>query len=426
MTSTGRKTKLIFTGANCFTYVTFGIGVSIFGPTLPGLTQQINSNQHDIAYALTARAAMYIFASLFFGKLFDVVNRQVGLVLGLCGCALTLGLVPICQSLTQLIANQVAYGATQAAVEVVLNAWVLELWKEDSNPYMQTMHFSYALGSFIGPFICEPFLTSTAIIDPFFKVSLFSTPFFIASAAAILSVLVQWYLFLSIPYTAENRAMKTPRDDADIDSSDGHHVFSLPKYYFFVVVSLGAIVLCFEGGIEMNTFNYLATFIINTELKISESKAAIMNGVLNGGFMVSRFISIFLATRMKTINMLYMNLTIIMIGNVLIWTCANLSEAGLWLGVVTLGFGFSSSWPGVFALIEERINATNIVCAIFMSATMLHAAIGPLIEGKFIDKTPMIFVYLNFVSGVICCLAFGLLHATDKIRKTYIGLHVLN
>ncbi|KAI1288238.1 hypothetical protein HDE_09524 [Halotydeus destructor] len=367
---------------------------------------------------------MYIFASLTFGKLFDVVNRQVGLILGLCGCALTLGQVSICQTLEQLITNQVAYGASQAAVDVALNSWVLELWKEESNPYMQTLHFSYALGSFIGPFICEPFLTSTAIIDPYFKVSLFYAPFLIASAAACVAVLVQWYLFLTFPYIAEYRTVDAKRESVDATITDDQ-VLSLPKYYVFTVVSLGAVVLCFEGGLEVNTFNYLDTFIINTDLELSESTAAMMNGVLNGGFMVSGFTSIFLARQMKTISMLYLNLTIITIGNVLIWTCADRSEAGLWVGVVTLGFGFSSSAPGLFALIEERINANNAICAIFMSATELHAAIGPLIEGDFIQRIPMIFAYLNFVSGIICFVAFVLLHATDRIRKKYTSASLL-
>ncbi|KAI1285825.1 Major facilitator superfamily domain-containing protein 4B [Halotydeus destructor] len=438
MVSVERKAKLKLTGAACFTYATVvstldvqvnplshrtavayqAFGFSVFGPTLPVLTTQIGSDQHDTAYIFTARATIYIFASVFFGKLFDLFGRQLGLTCGLFGCAVTLALVPSCKSLAQLIANQIAYGIALAAAEVPLNAWILDIWKEKSNPYMQSMHFFYALGSAAGPFLSQRFLSNSANShDASSEVSDISIPYYVSAGAAFLACLMQLYLFFAVPRDKMSNSLETELDEVKKMAEPSEPPVTLSPTYFRLVVIFGAVVLCFEGGTELNTFNYLETFIVSSELGISHSKGALMNGAMLAAFTLSRFICIILATRMKTITMLYMNLAIIMAGNIIILFSANTSEAALWTGIVILGYGFGSTWPAMFALIEERITVTNFICSIFISSTMMHGAIGPLINGKFIEESPIVFAYINLISGVTCCLAFFMLHWTDTLRN---------
>ena len=45
------------------------------------------------------------------------------------------------------------------------NILLLRLWDEKSGPYMQALHFLFALGSFVAPLLVEPFLAHNAIPD---------------------------------------------------------------------------------------------------------------------------------------------------------------------------------------------------------------------------------------------------------------------
>ena len=56
-------------------------------------------------------------------------------------------------------------GVASAGMEVAVNAWMLELWQEDCNVYMQGMHFAYAIGVTIAPTLAAPFL-SDAVASP--------------------------------------------------------------------------------------------------------------------------------------------------------------------------------------------------------------------------------------------------------------------
>ncbi|KAI1285827.1 Major facilitator superfamily domain-containing protein 4A [Halotydeus destructor] len=443
-----KRTKLLITGAACITFMVFSICFNVYGPMLPSLAKQIGSNQQELSYILAVRSLVSLFASLTIGKVYDHINRQIGLITGLAVITTTLVLVPLCKSFWQLMFVQLAVAPAGAAVEVAVNAWILELWKEESNPYMQTLHFVFSLGTAIAPFICEPFLSNTAsnttssTIETAVMTETFaangtntnhnsdgfneSMPFFIAAAGLVVAVLAQLYLYIAVSYKQEDRSINTVTEDEEelVDPINSETMAYLPRSYFVMVVVWACLVISFEGGTELNSFTYFTTFAINTKLSISPSKAAIMSGTLNGSFTVSRFISIFLATRMKVVTMLYMNLTIINIGNLLIWFSVYTSfELGLWIGVIFLGFGFSSSWPAVFAMVEQRINVTNVVCSILVSATVLLAVIDPLIEGRLIEKWPIVFAYINLGSGAICFVAFVLLHHTDTIRKRYTEQH---
>lgn len=136
------------------------------------------------------------------------------------------------------------------------------------------------------------------------------------------------------------------------------HCLFVNRSYYTTVIALGALLLCFEAGFEQNTFNYLQTFIVHVKLKLSKSKGAFMTGAMSAAYTLSRLMAIFVAMRVKTLYMLYFDFVMITIGNCLILRYANEWETGLWIGVVVLGFGFSSAYPAIYAFLEERINVS--------------------------------------------------------------------
>lgn len=124
--------------------------------------------------------------------------------------------------------------------------------------------------------------------------------------------------------------------------------------------------------------------------------------------------------KVKTRYMVLFDLVIILIGSITILLTGNTNEKGLWVGVVILGLGMSSCWPAILSFVEERINVTSAVAAIFAFFSTSHAVAGPLIEGRVIDSFPMIFAYVNLVSICIALCLYVVLNVTDIWRKRYI------
>ena len=77
---------------------------------------------------------------------------------------LTLILMPHCSSLFQLFSLGAINGFSIGSFDTAINVWILEIWGSESGPYMQALHFTYGLGSFVAPLICEPFLSSKKVI----------------------------------------------------------------------------------------------------------------------------------------------------------------------------------------------------------------------------------------------------------------------
>ena len=272
------------------------------------------------------------------------------------------------------------------------------------------MHFSYAVGSILGPLLAEPFLSiekkssnstdsemmnypeevnNSSEIEFDFNAnhseslknstlhekSVIYVPYLIGSFLMILNAVL--FITLLIVIRKRVKELRTHLDESLSDSNavenptttdkepgSGNSHSKLPgwKTYMIVVVALASLCLAFEGGLEINTANYLQTFIVNLPLNVPNKKktGAFMSSVLNTSFTMSRFIAVFLALKLKTRTMLTINLIVITIGTLLIQFFATSSLTGLWTGIIIMGFGYSSTWPGIIAFVEERIRVNGL------------------------------------------------------------------
>lgn len=158
-----------------------------------------------------------------------------------------------------------------------MNSWLLELWSEAVNPYMQSMHFCYSLGSTLGPLIVRPFLSKVHKNDTHVNAtatefesdegdgdaatSRIIIPFAISATLYLIAAAIQIVLFLKIKYKQSERGVSSGAGSVESEtqmngslkrSSDTSHLLSeetnpLPKSYFISVVVIGAFLLCFEG-----------------------------------------------------------------------------------------------------------------------------------------------------------------------------------
>jgi FHS family Na+ dependent glucose MFS transporter 1 len=446
-----RKLKYILTFAVYFCYFTYGLGFSIIGPTLLDIAELVRSSFHEVSFGVVSRSASYCAGALFCGWAFNKVNRQLGFVVSLLIAGASLLCIPFVRELYFFILAQAVFGFAIAGLDVAGNAWILEIWQEGANPYMQGLHFSYAIGMTVAPLIAEPFLSpeirranstiisvdngttaeffnltnATSVSDIINSESQIAIPFAICALSLSLSAVLLFILYFTSPYTetlrtaSQAKVTVSGRQMMEKDEEQSNLIpMETPKDYFYKIIILGSLLICFYTGIELNTFTFLPDFVIYSDLRLTKSTGAYMLSVLSATFAACRGISIIVATRVKTSDMLYTNMLMIGIGNAILLCYGNSSEKWTWVGFMVVGIGHSCVFPGVYAFLEERINVTNSVCGCFMFASSIATTTNPILIGYFVETMPMIFVYINVVSLVICLIIFIGLHSTDSsLRK---------
>lgn len=134
---------------------------AMMAPARLELAQLIGSDFRGITFAQSGFLAGSVVGSVFTGWIFCRFNRQIGLVVSLAFAAATMFASPLTGSLTMFTFNMIWSGVANAGIDVATNAWLLEIWQEAANPYMQGLHFSYAFGQTLAPLFVEPFLSSS-------------------------------------------------------------------------------------------------------------------------------------------------------------------------------------------------------------------------------------------------------------------------
>ena len=263
-----------------------------------------------------------------------------------------MALVPYCKSLNQFLFTQVIVGTASAGVDVSVNAIILDVWKNKSNSYMQAVCFCFGLGSVFGPLLVEPYIrevqpittlhkypSSSTVSDSVSGTSHIVIPFWIAAFGTAKMASVQFLAYWRTRKVQQYEKLQTMKNYEDPKPST-----HISTFYLRSVVVLGALLLCFEGGLELNTFNYLQTFAIHLPRRLTKSSAAFLNAILNSAFTVSRLLAIFISTKVSTRKMLIINFILIMIGNGLM-VMVNYSVIFLYIGVLVIGYGFGSTYP---------------------------------------------------------------------------------
>lgn len=168
--------------------------------------------------------------------------------------------------------------------------------------------------------------------------------------------------------------------------------------------------LTFFVGMEQMHLQFLPTFVVNTELSLSPSVAAMMSSAAALAFTIGRGLSIPLAIKLRPQTILYTNHFLMLLGTFVLAIYANTSETMLWVGNIILGAGFSSVYASVYAFLEQQIRITNRIGSVFVFAGGLTAALSPSLVGQYIEPNPLILVWFNLVCCLLCLTIFIIIH----------------
>lgn len=321
--------------------------------------------------------------------------------------------------------------------------WIMEMWQQDSGPYIQAQHFCFAVGTVLSPLIMSPFLTkeeeeegvTTTTPDPDAKRnSRLFVPFTIIGCLCAVTAVAQTLLFVFLRYRPpppevmmtkeeENNKLEKKRLEAENmpNSLKGKAIAWIktqwPGWPIARLVILSAMTLGFYQGMEMCTMQYFPTFGQNSDVGLSESAAADTLSGLTIAFAVGRGASIILIFKVPPLLILIGNIILCAVGNILLIIWGNTSKSIIWAAGILYGLGFSSLLPSYCAYMERYLEFTNTIGAMMIVSGSFVGSMYPLIVGGFIDDNPLVLTYPPFFSIGMLVLSVAIAYSITRKSK---------
>ncbi|XP_060569281.1 sodium-dependent glucose transporter 1-like isoform X2 [Ruditapes philippinarum] len=135
-----------------------GWHVGMSGPVFPDLRQIIQEGLAISSWIFTIEQCGYLCGSLIGGILYDKLNKVLLLAGSSFGFGVSILLTPYCSSLAAMLFIKCAGGFFFGSLDTGCYADIISVWGEHAGPYLQALHFAFAIGTLLSPLATEPFL----------------------------------------------------------------------------------------------------------------------------------------------------------------------------------------------------------------------------------------------------------------------------
>ena len=368
--STWPQTAAYFIALACF-----GAMVAAWGPVLPFLAAQTQTEIGSIGVVFSARAVGVFFGSLLGGRIYDRVPGHPLLGGALLLLAATFSLVPVIQQLWLLLLLIVIMGLAAGIIISGSNTLVMWVHSDNTGPWISGMNFSNSLGSFLAPIFITAFLTAMGEIRWAFWI-----------LAMLIGAAGVYALSVKSPAIAE--------EERKADEGD--------RFRIGLLLPLALVFLLYVSA-EVSFGGWLYTYTIALH-----PEAITGAGLLTSAFWASiaagRLVAIPLSTRLRPRTILLIDFLGALFSLVVILTMSS-SLVALWVGTIGFGLCMASIFPTWMAFSGRRIRITGRVSGIFFAATALGAMSFPLICGWAFDasgpQATMIVIFSALLAAAI-------------------------
>jgi FHS family Na+ dependent glucose MFS transporter 1 len=151
--SDGRSKQVTSTAYFC-AFAALGLCIAALGPTLLDLAAATDSSLTTMGYIFTARAMGYLTGALISGRIFDskIIPAHYTLAVALLATGVGNAIVPMTSNIIVVAAVSTA-GIGMGFLDTGGNVLLIRLHGSNVGPYMQAMHFSFALGALLSPIL---------------------------------------------------------------------------------------------------------------------------------------------------------------------------------------------------------------------------------------------------------------------------------
>jgi tRNA-binding EMAP/Myf-like protein len=331
---------------------------------------------------------------------------------------------------------------------------MIELWGSESSSFLQALHFSYGVGALVSPLIVRPYLLESEFMEGMESEGmLLSTmngtvserermmeqsytredvllkyPCWIVAGFTLIPTILYVLLWRLHPKSNSHPSRLEVKDvvlaeDADPDTIKKHETKksqlqeierqrNTTSYQFYKYVSIGLMMLFMPiyYGVELTFGNYLATFAVKSDLRLSKATGADMTSMYWAMFTFFRLSTVFYIDYIGAEMNIIMNTVVIMIANVVLAPLyfGYASVWCLWIGAVLMGMGCSSIWASAFGYLEMYFPVSSRVASFIMVSTAVGDFSIPFVMSQFIKDYPNVFLYITLISSLTMAFIFML------------------
>nr|CAB3258868.1 sodium-dependent glucose transporter 1-like [Phallusia mammillata] len=400
----------------CLGFLALGVAIALPGPTLPTLAYNMNYTIMGISFVLPARAVGYLFGSILSGMVLNKLNQQLMIFSSLFVSSIGLVLVPWVKAVLLGVVMS-SIGVSMGFLDTGGNVMCLRIWGEKkSEPFMQMLHFSFALGATAAPLIAQPFILDLSNSSLANNVSTtsetqISNVYWAYTIAAALACLVS----LSFLVLSCTKAAKMVSNQQNTIKKEG-------KAFRWTMLGLLFIFFMVYVGMEVAFGLYIFTFATAGATNFSKDQGTALNSVFWGFFAFGRFISIFVSKILSPNGLLRIDLLGTILSTALLLCYPLYSTSAiflLWVGVALYGLSIASTFPTGISWAEQYITINGRAASTLVVGAALGEMICPLVVGKFVEENPMTLMYFTTGCTGICTVTYMLLQwlASSKGKR---------
>lgn len=294
----------------------------MIGPTLLDLRQLVNASAQQINIIFPIGSIGYLLGSIAGGIVYDRFDSQLTIALFLIILGISEAVIPWNRSVMTLSVNNFLKRLGDGGINTSGNVWCLHIWGKSSAPFMQALHFSFGLGAFVSPLIAEPFLlpVSKNVTEDGDQIENVVegadiTVWWAYTIISIFALLV--VILLIVMYLVKSSDKAHPTVERNQNKTE------LTLKQKILVLSLAALIFHVYCGLEIAFGRYITTYAFYSDLHLNKSIGAFMTSVFWGTFTFFRLLTVFIVELIGTRIMLWADLIVILVGNVVLIILGN-------------------------------------------------------------------------------------------------------
>ncbi|XP_022306816.2 sodium-dependent glucose transporter 1A-like [Crassostrea virginica] len=435
------REKFLISLGIMWSFFVLGWTIGQFGPSLLDLRIITQVSLKKASGFMTGHSVGYLVGSIIFGIIFDKMRSEKTYCVAWTALALTviMALIPWCSIYELMVGIHVLKGIAGGGLDTTGNALLISLWRADGKSFLQSIHFAFAIGGAISPFVTGPFLapdmvdipshnptgnisianntvesdnaTSTDSLELPSMESRLYIPFSIAAFLALTASIPLFVLAFTSKRPSETKSVKsTSSDSEDIDQERNVQKVSTGMKVLVLVILM--VIFGVYCATEDGFNNFLATFCVS-QLKWTKYIASVVTAIFWISFTVARFLGIFLAQIFKPIKLIFLLTSLLIVGFLGFMLAAQFKiYEGIWISSGLVGASMSMVFPLIFAWTEESIlPVTGLIASLFLIAASVGSMVNPIFLAFLMEEsTPMWLAYTMLGESVVLlmvvCLAW--------------------
>ncbi|CAH1783063.1 unnamed protein product [Owenia fusiformis] len=421
-------------------FASFGLGMllSVFGPTLLDLKDQLQVDITQVSIAITMLAAGYLVGAIIGGFLTDRYNPA--LVLGVF-MMINMGfltVIPFFQHLGPFLAYWALLGFGASVSDTVMVVFLIAIWGRKSSPFVQFLFFAMGVGTCISPLLANLFVTPTesgksgndTIV---FEISFdnVTAPLTMATAetafpirgrelrmetdAKYVYVIIGSYLGLigllfcgiAIKFGSIYAVRPGVRHDVNtVNNDDGLMIPTwnqMNKRYGIKMLIFVFLIYFAYGGFHITISGLVTTFAIHG-LHWTKDHGTIIASVYGGAVTLSCVLGVFATKILSLSQMISIQILTIILSMIIMVAFVQLHASVLWVTIILAGLASGSLNATIYSWFQTNVmQITGIVASSSIIGKSLSAMSVPLVAAALMENVHyMCFSYL--ILGIVVLL----------------------